>query len=352
MEVIEPEAPEEEVPEKEPVPSLLESPPLKSSLDPEGDLCLQVGESPTTSFIVCSRTLARTSSFWNVLLNGEFKEGKKSCSGDDGSERRTIDLPEDDPRPMALLLNIIHSHFDRVPSYEGAMYIWDLYDISVVTDKYDMVHILRPWAAGWLRSITHTHHLDKRAQLSLREQHCHERLWIYWELGDKANFENVAKFMLLNSSASTEDGNSLRCRGIQEPPDIYEFIEQTRPSIIKELLTALSDIIQGLIQKDGKFERSRWSDESNSPASMLGRGIQSCYSVGLWPLPAPADVQCSVSSLSAKLQTVEDAGGFRNRFSQNHSLHNKVEEILKNIPSLLTKGHKRHLKSQAKKSGV
>ncbi|KAI0859888.1 hypothetical protein F4860DRAFT_515385 [Xylaria cubensis] len=343
MEVIEPEAPKEEVPKEESVPqipSLLESPPLKSSLDPEGDLCLQVGESPATSFIVCSRTLARTSSFWNVLLNGEFREGKKSCSRDAGSERRPIDLPEDDPRPMALLLNIIHGHFDRVPSYECAMNIWDLYDISVVTDKYDMAHVLRPWAAGWLRSIiTPTRHLHERPQLSLREQHCHEKLWIYWELGDKTNFEIIACTLLLHSSALTEDANSLRCRGIREPSDIYE---RTRLSIIKELLTALDNIIQS-----GKCL-----------ALMLGTAIQSLYSIGLWPIPQPADVQCSVADLSVKLATEVKVEGYDfweyHRYSQKPTLENKVKEILKRIriPSLLTEGQKNHLKSQAKKSGV
>ncbi|KAI1736465.1 hypothetical protein F4680DRAFT_432223 [Xylaria scruposa] len=331
--------------------SLLESPPQKSFLDPEGDLCLQVGESPATSFIVCSRTLARASLVWNVMLNGEFKESKRFRSREE-----PVDLPEDDPRPMALLLNIIHGRFDRVPSYDCVMNIRDLYDISVVTDKYDMAHVLRPWASGWLRS---THRLNKWPHLSLREQYCHERLWIYWELGDKVNFEKIANGLLLNSSTLTEDADSLRCKEAQEPPDIYEILEQTRLSIIEELLTALDNIIQGLIQKDKRFCSKKSKKESQKGqgdclASMLGTGIQSLYGVGLWPLPQPASVQCSVLDLSAKLKTVEIEGyiGEYHRCSQKLSLQNKVEGILRNIPSLLTEGHKSHLESQAKKSGV
>ncbi|KAI0550338.1 hypothetical protein F4679DRAFT_207908 [Xylaria curta] len=330
-------------------PSLLKSPPPKSSLDPEGDLCLQVGES-ATCFTVCSRTLARTSHFWNVLINGEFKESKKFSSRDDGSQW-TIPLPEDDPRPMALLLNIIHGRFDQVPRYECVLNIRDLYDISVVTDKYDMAHVIRPWASGWLRSA---HRLNECSYLFLREQYCHEQLWIYWELGDKANFEKVANILLLNSSAIS----TLRYKGVQEPPDIYEIIEETRLSILKKLLTALENIIEGLIRKDKKLcakSQKEQKSQGDCLASMLGTGIQSLYSNGLWPIPKPADAKyLSVSSLSKTLQKVEIEGHFgeHHRCSQKLSLQNKVDEILRNIPSLLTKGHLSHLESQAKKSGV
>ena len=40
---------------------------------------------------------------------------------------------------MVLLLNIVHSYFPLVPGY---MPIRDLYEISVLTDKCAMAHIL------------------------------------------------------------------------------------------------------------------------------------------------------------------------------------------------------------------
>ncbi|GAW27406.1 hypothetical protein SAMD00023353_13100020 [Rosellinia necatrix] len=38
-------------------------PPLPTSLDPKGDLCLKVGRYPMKPFMVCSRTLARSAPF-------------------------------------------------------------------------------------------------------------------------------------------------------------------------------------------------------------------------------------------------------------------------------------------------
>ncbi|KAI3322825.1 hypothetical protein HD806DRAFT_116027 [Xylariaceae sp. AK1471] len=217
---------------------LLESPPLKFCLDPNDDLCIQVGKSPAKSFTVCFRTLARSSPCWNNTLDGKFKKGKKPCPQDNCSEW-TVELTEDDPKPMALLLSIFYSRFDLVPSYEFVVDIRYLYDIFVLTDKYDMTHVLRPWAGGWLRS---TQRLSTWSGLSLREHCCHERLWILWELGDKVRFEKTARFLLLNSSTSTEDANSLRCDEVLEPPDIYEILKQTRLDTTEALLTPLNPI--------------------------------------------------------------------------------------------------------------
>ncbi|KAJ3577469.1 hypothetical protein NPX13_g3099 [Xylaria arbuscula] len=285
------------------------------------------------------------------MLNGEFKESKKFCS-ESGSEQ-TIKLYKDDPKPIALLLNIVHSRFDQVPNYIS---IQDLYNISILTDKYAMTHVLRPWARGWLRS---TQHLSTWPGLSLREQYCHERLWILWELGDTVGFEKIASVLLLNSSASIGDANSLQCDGILQPPDIYEILEQTRLDTIEALLTPLNDTIQGLIQKDGKYCKYGMTEAWGRQclALMLGAGIQSLYSIGLWPILQPADVQWSVSELSAKLKTIDLTGDKHDKHdkhacSQQLALQREVDKVLESVPPLLTEVHKRHLDSQANKSRV
>ncbi|KAI1360694.1 hypothetical protein F5Y08DRAFT_40096 [Xylaria arbuscula] len=212
------------------------------------------------------------------MLDGEFKESRKHFPRDNGLEW-IVESPEDAPRPMALLLNIVYSRFDQVPSYESIIDIWYLYEISVLTDKYDMTHVLRPWAGGWLRSMQR---LSVWLGLSLREQYCHERLWILWEFGNRASFEKIASVLLLNSFSLTEDANSLRCDGILKPLDIYELLEQTRLDIIRALLTLLNDIIQGLIQKEKKFcqkstmkskEKRTQAGQGHCLALMLGIGI-------------------------------------------------------------------------------
>lgn len=189
-------------------------PPPKTYIDPNGDLCLEVGPF-SAQFIVCSKTMARSSPFWNKMLYGGFAEGKKAQPGNEKSEW-VVKLPEDNPAAMEIALNIIHSRFDQVCGYEDFIYTTHFYNLCVLTDKYDMTHILRPWARGWSRS---THSQCEKLGQSLRLKFCHERLWIAWELGDRTTFEGMARALLLESSAAV--GNYLRYVGALEPPGIY-----------------------------------------------------------------------------------------------------------------------------------
>jgi hypothetical protein len=54
-----------------------------------------------------------------------------------------VALPEDKLKPMLVVLNIIHSRFSLVPE---KLTVLELYHILVLTEKYDIIEITRPWA--------------------------------------------------------------------------------------------------------------------------------------------------------------------------------------------------------------
>ncbi|KAI1206140.1 uncharacterized protein F4807DRAFT_238867 [Annulohypoxylon truncatum] len=323
--------------------------PPKCYMDPKGDLCLEVGHL-SAEFIVCSKAMARSSPFWRKMLYGEFSEGKNAQSKD-GKSTWVVKLPEDNSAAMSIILNIIHSRFDQVSGYEDFVYTTHLYNLCVLTDKYDMTHILRPWAKGWSRT---THIQCEKLGQSLRSKFCHERLWIAWELGDFVTFDAMSKALLLNSSSSA--GNNLRYVGALEPPEIYESIQKARLSMIRALLSRLDSILQGLVQQN-KSLCSRYkvsSERGECLASMLGTTIQSLHSNGLWPIPQPEAVECSVWDFAAKLQAVQIEGdaGIYHKCSQTVVLKAEIEKTLYSIPELLSEIHWRHLQSQASKSGM
>ncbi|KAI0880096.1 uncharacterized protein GGS22DRAFT_99794 [Annulohypoxylon maeteangense] len=323
--------------------------PPKCYMDLKGDLCLEVGHL-SAEFIVCSRAMARSSPFWRKLLYGEFAEGK-SAQSKDGKTAWVVKLPEDNSAAMGIILNIIHSRFDQVSGYDDFVYTTHLYNLCVLTDKYDMTHILRPWAKGWSRT---THIQCEKLGQSLRSKFCHERLWIAWELGDFVTFDAMSKALLLNSSSSA--GNNLRYVGALEPPEIYESIQKARLSMIKALLSRLDAILQGLVQQN-KSLCSRYkvsSERGECLASMLGTTIQSLHANGLWPIPQPEAVECSVWDFAAKLQAVQIEGdaGIYHKCSQTVVLKAEIEKTLYSIPELLSEIHWRHLQSQASKSGM
>jgi len=204
--------------------SLLPELPPKVSLDPKADLCLQVGTSPTISFAVCARDLERSSPVWDRMLNGYFMESKKHRPHGDASEW-IIELPDDNPRAMGVLLDIVHGRFDRVPTYDfrrltGALMIDDLYSITVLLDKYDMMHVVRPWAGGWLRDMQDESERSNSGEANWSHV-LPKSLWITWTFGDLEGFEAAAKAMLLEYSHSTKDEYNLQVDVVPEPLNIY-----------------------------------------------------------------------------------------------------------------------------------
>lgn len=160
-------------------------------IDPDGDLCLVVGDEDATAFVVCSKTVARASPVWKRLLFGLFSESLQPSK--DSGEEWTVRLPVDNPRSMRLVLNIIHSQFEEVPTsvtffdYGETGYITfeELFQLTVLTDKYDLTRMLRPWASYWLRDI------DERGPLAVEyggeygaaDMDC--LCWVAWELGSE-----------------------------------------------------------------------------------------------------------------------------------------------------------------------
>jgi hypothetical protein len=161
-----------------------------------GDLRLVVGEQKAES-VVSSEALARASPIFRRMLNGNFAESKPK-SGD-----WVVTLPEDDPYALCFLLNIIHLRFDRIPAVGGATTYTDqvVYKLTVLSDKYELTHSLRPWASSWLADISKRHRRDFTS-----------RIWIAWELGDYKLFAAEVDNLYLNTGVDS-DGNLLDATG-------------------------------------------------------------------------------------------------------------------------------------------
>lgn len=171
--------------------------------DQDGDLRLLVGcevdpANGQRDFVVCSRTLARATSVFKTMLYGAYKEGKNAT---DPAKEWLVELPDDGPAPFKILLHIIHAQFDHVPQ---TIALGPLYDLLVVSQKYDMTHLLRPWVRSWSEPL---------AQLAKLPGH--ERLlWIAWELGTDQIFANMAINMIMECQVDSE-GHLLDSEGMK-----------------------------------------------------------------------------------------------------------------------------------------
>jgi hypothetical protein len=168
-----------------------------TDIDPDGDLVLRVGAEfgKAIAFRVCSGTMRRASPVWKKMLFGPWKESKPS----DGAW--FVDLPDDKPWPVQILLAIIHSKFNLVYSF---MTLSQLHDILVVTDKYDMISVIRPWASDWVQ-VT-----QSLSPPQIMSGHDHVfRIHAAWELGIDKVLSSEVMDLVLNSSIFQE-GTELR----------------------------------------------------------------------------------------------------------------------------------------------
>lgn len=168
--------------ETTPVQAVEAKPPALLYFDDDGDLCLEVGEDEGSQrFMVCSRTLSRASKVFRAMLYGNFAESKPSDKGQEWA----VALPEDDPTALATILDIVHGRFRKVPS---AVTPDHLFMITVLTDKYDMTEVLRPWVNGWIGPYALTSRLPG-------QKGDEKLLWIAWELGHIELFKKTLGYL-------------------------------------------------------------------------------------------------------------------------------------------------------------
>ncbi|TLS22933.1 uncharacterized protein PpBr36_06591 [Pyricularia pennisetigena] len=139
--------------------------PESITIDSDGNLYLEVRQSHI--FQVDSYTLCRHSTVFKAMLTGPWFENQSK------EGKWTVKLPEDSPRGLEVLLNIVHGRFDLVPTDLEDDY---LLDVCVEADNRDMVKESSSMAAEELRQG-----LAKLAQnppcalTELQEKHFEER---------------------------------------------------------------------------------------------------------------------------------------------------------------------------------
>ena len=143
-------------------------PPELITFDCDGDLILEVGEivcehkgdatggtsaytRVARTFQVCSRTLCRASPVFKQMFSGGFAGSQPRENG----RQWAVELPDDDYEALAVFCHIIHGNFEKVPSSAEDINLDLLYQITVLSDKYDLLRWLRPWACQWRIFLIH-----------------------------------------------------------------------------------------------------------------------------------------------------------------------------------------------------
>ena len=113
-------------------------------IDPQGDVKLVLDDG---TLIVSRAALRRNSSVFRVMLdeNSKFWEASDNAIGKD--QLRNVPLREDDFDTMEVVMRAIHQQNFKVPT-EVSLY--QLNNLAVLCDKYDLRECLTPWSFVWL----------------------------------------------------------------------------------------------------------------------------------------------------------------------------------------------------------
>lgn len=117
--------------------------------DRDGDVVLRYSKLEfdiPISFRVSSKVLRLACPVFARMLSPSFKEGHELLQDD----RAVIELEDDDPSLMELIMNILHYQAD------GAKHAVDaekLARLAIHCDKHDRTEALSPWAATWFMKL-------------------------------------------------------------------------------------------------------------------------------------------------------------------------------------------------------
>lgn len=157
------------------------------AIDPDGDLLLRAGtalEGETAcEFRACSAAMRRASPVWKTMLFGPWQEAKPA-HGD-----WVVNFPEDKPWPLRVVLAMVHGNFDAVPDCPS---LEQLHGILMLTDKYDMIRVIRPWVAAWRSVVEDT--IPATGLDHIRRVHA------AWQLGSEDLLCRASRTFALNVS--------------------------------------------------------------------------------------------------------------------------------------------------------
>lgn len=283
-------------------------------------------------------------------------------------------MPEDDARAMTIILQIIHGKFAEVPSN---LKLCILFDLAVLSDKYDLAGCLSLWAEDWARP--HRTIPDQGEAIDAY------KLWIAWEFGDAPVFRKLARKLLMGSFM--ESGTKLLppsgmiTNHIPSPPRLLgkcyqpgsillvkanvrtpEAIKTIRAATVKAMVEVVATRVHDWNSWDNSFcQSSDVESKMRCEHVILGSLLTQLKKAGLYAAAFKGKpCKHSISDLSHSLQNLEidTLEEFRLSLDEHGNcdptaqIAVEISEIVEGMASPIDEAHERHLEAQAKKTGV
>lgn len=148
----------------------------------------------TGSFLVSSTVMTIASPVWKVMFDPQsrFREATE----------KEVHFLDDDPDMLLLLLRIAHLQFQELPS---TLDYRQLLGLATLCDKYDTVHLARPWLRQWEQPLSPPTSCSGQESL----------IFIAWTFGDVETFEKWAKHLTMECYTTPTPGQCFTRPGVQ-----------------------------------------------------------------------------------------------------------------------------------------
>ncbi|KAI8307385.1 hypothetical protein K4K61_003579 [Colletotrichum sp. SAR11_59] len=219
-----------------------------TTFDSKGDLHLVVGsdvrDGDPSTFLVCSKTLARASPVFDKMLFGPFAESRPSPESSKQESAWVVHLPEDDPNHMEAVLNILHFNFKDIPRH----FTPPLFSgMIVIADKYDCIGIFKLWVRSCMPHAQFGHRFPPKFALH-----------IAWQLGSTRKFKQ-AMAVIVDQSFISGDG------GISIMPKAWDEDEEASDAEPQDLCKYLGDLVPAEIVDQIRDQRAKLINAAMEP---------------------------------------------------------------------------------------
>jgi hypothetical protein len=143
------------------------------------------------NMLVSSRHMVLASSVFAVMLQTRFQEGWTL----ETKGKVEIPLPDDDPDPFTVLLNIIHGRTRQVPRRVNLDMMTEL---SILVDKYQMHEVVGVFSEIWIGAL-----MDRVPKVLTADTL--PWLCISWVFGNDAAFKQVTELLMRAGDSELED---------------------------------------------------------------------------------------------------------------------------------------------------
>ncbi|KAI3324694.1 hypothetical protein HD806DRAFT_493365 [Xylariaceae sp. AK1471] len=280
-----------------------------------------------------------------------------------------VHLPNDDPRAMQTTINILYGLYAKDHDID----IEPLHNLTVLADKYDLVHLFVDWSSRWVQNME-SYWFDRKF-INETTEDLESLLWIFWVLGHEPLYTymllQLAFHSQLDTSGTLADPIGHLCftnelRKVAVPPFLacYPAVEMGHAridilkAIRKEIKETLEEHLGGNKNEDYiRCRRMDGVDDSSWRRSVLRWLVEMLEREGFWPVPLAYHCTASPKSLVETFRVNPNIPAFTHRRNGRYChadgpLWERIDKILHEIRFYVPATTANHLGQQAMKSGL